>query len=118
MERLACHLISLNLLHFGILAQMAQVKIIILLACLKHSHLYTSALNPTIDYYPPLDPEDEELLADPSASTGTYTNGHVSSTTPLPAHVPWLRKTEYIARERSKPHAVIEDPYVLSVMAT
>ena len=61
-------------------------------------------LNPPLDNLPKFDPKDDFLLADPSSSTGAYPisgsqsgsiNGHP---TPL-AHVPWLRKTEYISRE-------------------
>ena len=61
-------------------------------------------LNPDPKNLPELDPKDDFLLADPSSSTGAYPingsqlgsiNGHP---TPL-AHVPWLRKTEYISRE-------------------
>jgi RNA polymerase II-associated factor 1 len=66
------------------------------------------ALNPDPDDPPNLDPEDAALLLDPSSSPSTpYTNGSQSNpSTPLPTHVPWLRKTEYISREvvqRSSP---------------
>ena len=61
-------------------------------------------LNPDPKDLPEFDPKDDFLLADPPSSTGAYPingsqsgliNGHP---TPL-AHVPWLRKTEYISRE-------------------
>jgi RNA polymerase II-associated factor 1 len=61
-------------------------------------------LNPDKDNLPKFDPKDDFLLADPSSSTGAYPiNGSQSGSinghpTPL-AHVPWLRKTEYIGRE-------------------
>jgi RNA polymerase II-associated factor 1 len=61
-------------------------------------------LNPDLEKLPKFDPRDEFLLADPSSSTGAYpVNGSHSGSinghpTPL-AHVPWLRKTEYISRE-------------------
>ena len=62
----------------------------------------TSALNPDKNNLPLLDPKDQFLLSDPSSSGG-FGNGEFSRTgsgtsTPLPAHVSWLRKTEYISR--------------------
>lgn len=65
----------------------------------------TSALNPDKNNLPLLDPKDQFLLSDPSSSGG-FGNGEFSRTgsgasTPLPAHVSWLRKTEYISREGS-----------------
>ncbi|KAG6856220.1 hypothetical protein H0H87_006371 [Tephrocybe sp. NHM501043] len=60
-----------------------------------------SELNPDPHNLPILDPKDAFLLGD-STSSGPYTNGSSSSAaTPL-AHVPWLRKTEYISRESSQ----------------
>ncbi|ETW79031.1 hypothetical protein HETIRDRAFT_441150 [Heterobasidion irregulare TC 32-1] len=64
-----------------------------------------SALNPDKNNLPLLDPKDQFLLSDPSSSGG-FGNGEFSRTgsgasTPLPAHVSWLRKTEYISREGS-----------------
>lgn len=63
-----------------------------------------TALNPDPDNLPTLDPKDRFLLGDPSSSSTPFSNGPTSgvvtsSSTPLPAHVPWLRKTEYLSRE-------------------
>ncbi|KAJ7091503.1 RNA polymerase II-associated protein [Mycena belliarum] len=64
--------------------------------------LLDAELNPRESDLPLLDPEDaallEELAPAPAAFNG---HGHAPSgpSTPLPAHVPWLRKTEYISRE-------------------
>ncbi|EKM50180.1 uncharacterized protein PHACADRAFT_264766 [Phanerochaete carnosa HHB-10118-sp] len=61
---------------------------------------------------PTLDPKDQLLLLDPSASLGTFALSHAASasgtSTPnsIP-HVTWLRKTEYISRDssyRQSPH--------------
>jgi RNA polymerase II-associated factor 1 len=68
-----------------------------------------AALNPDPNNLPQLDPKDQFLLADPSSSA-TYTNGSLFTgptsgpSTPAPSninntYVPWLRKTEYIAKE-------------------
>ncbi|KAF5383624.1 hypothetical protein D9615_003557 [Tricholomella constricta] len=58
-----------------------------------------SGLNPDPLNLPPLDPKDAFLLGDISAASGSYMNGSSNTpATPL-AHVPWLRKTEYISRE-------------------
>ena len=73
------------------------------------------ALNPDPDNLPLLDLKDADLLLDPASSSGQYANGSSGvngQATPL-AHVPWLRKTEYISREgvmRSSNH----EPYVPS----
>ncbi|KAF9218506.1 RNA polymerase II-associated protein [Gyrodon lividus] len=72
--------------------------------CLWDEDADDSALNPDPDNLPPLDPKDRFLLGDPSASSTPYTNGVAppsasGSSTPLPAHVSWLRKTEYLSRE-------------------
>lgn len=69
--------------------------------CLWEENGDDSALNPDLNNLPKLDPKDAFLLGEPSSST-PYVNGHLGSTsgpsTSL-AHVPWLRKTEYISRE-------------------
>ncbi|KAH7885866.1 RNA polymerase II-associated [Phlebopus sp. FC_14] len=72
--------------------------------CLWDEDADDSALNPDPDNLPPLDPKDRLLLGDSSASSAPYTNGVTpisssASSTPLPVHVPWLRKTEYLSRE-------------------
>ncbi|KAI6010676.1 RNA polymerase II-associated [Pisolithus orientalis] len=71
--------------------------------CLWGEDADESALNPDPNFVPPLDPKDRFLLGDPSSSSLPYTNGTpgptVGLSTPLPAHVPWLRKTEYLSRE-------------------
>ncbi|KAJ7140238.1 RNA polymerase II-associated protein [Mycena crocata] len=58
-------------------------------------------LNPDPHNLPVLDPEDAALLAELAPPSATFGNGQSASgpSTPLPAHVPWLRKTEYISRE-------------------
>jgi RNA polymerase II-associated factor 1 len=57
-------------------------------------------LNPDPLNLPKLDPKDAYLLSDPSTSTGITANvGSGSSASAPLAHVPWLRKTEYISRE-------------------
>ncbi|KAF7309966.1 hypothetical protein MIND_00369300 [Mycena indigotica] len=56
-------------------------------------------LNPDPNNLQILDPEDAALLEELAPST-SYSNGQPSNgAPPLPAHVPWLRKTEYISRE-------------------
>ncbi|KIJ20686.1 hypothetical protein PAXINDRAFT_66143 [Paxillus involutus ATCC 200175] len=72
--------------------------------CLWDEDADDSALNPDPHNLPQLDPKDRFLLGDPSANSTTYTNGVApasasGSSTPLPAHVSWLRKTEYLSRE-------------------
>ncbi|KAF8556690.1 Paf1-domain-containing protein [Imleria badia] len=72
--------------------------------CLWDDDVDDSTLNPDPENLPPLDPKDRFLLGDPSANSAPYTNGAASvsgsgASTPLPAHVPWLRKTEYLSRE-------------------
>lgn len=63
------------------------------------------ALNPSPLNKPELDPEDQFLVSDSFATPGQLTNGSLSgvastsSPGPGTAHVPWLRKTEYISRE-------------------
>lgn len=69
-----------------------------------HSYPDPLALNPDPENLPPLDPKDRFLLGDPSANSAPFTNGAApvsgsGTSTPLPAHVPWLRKTEYLSRE-------------------
>jgi RNA polymerase II-associated factor 1 len=58
-------------------------------------------LNPDPYDLPVLDPEDAALLAELAPATPAFGNSQLASgpSTPLPAHVPWLRKTEYISRE-------------------
>lgn len=78
------------------------------------------ALNPDPDNLPPLDPKDRFLLGDPSANSTPYTNGAApasasGASTPLPAHVPWLRKTEYLSREGVQRASSIQDMYSLSL---
>ncbi|KIK08908.1 hypothetical protein K443DRAFT_671960 [Laccaria amethystina LaAM-08-1] len=76
-----------------------------------------SNLNPDPLNLPKLDPKDALLLADPSSSTGLYTNGHPGSasgaSTPL-AHVTWLRKTEYISREGVQRSGIQEPKHLIS----
>lgn len=63
--------------------------------------LYIEGLNPDPSNLPVLDPKDAFLLGDLLTSSGPYSSGPPGTnapTTPL-AHVPWLRKTEYISRE-------------------
>ncbi|KAG0699894.1 RNA polymerase II-associated [Suillus ampliporus] len=71
--------------------------------CLWEEDGDDATLNPDPDNLPPLDPKDRFLLGDPSASATPYTNGAIptpsGTSTPLPPHVPWLRKTEYLSRE-------------------
>lgn len=77
-----------------------------------------SALNPDPDNLPALDPKDRFLLGDPSANAAPHSNGAVpvsgsGASTPLPAHVPWLRKTEYISREGVQRGSSSQDMYAL-----
>ncbi|KAG1811506.1 RNA polymerase II-associated [Suillus subaureus] len=69
--------------------------------CLWEEDGNDTTLNPDPDNLPSLDPKDRFLLSDPSASAAPYPNGPTISGTlsPLPPHVPWLRKTEYLSRE-------------------
>jgi RNA polymerase II-associated factor 1 len=72
--------------------------------CLWDDDVNDSTLNPDPENLPSLDPKDRFLLGDPSANSAPYTNGAApasgsGASTPLPAHVPWLRKTEYLSRE-------------------
>ncbi|KAF8659869.1 hypothetical protein AX16_001753 [Volvariella volvacea WC 439] len=66
--------------------------------CLWEENADDSELNPDPLNLPELHPKDKFLLDDASAHT-PFANGHMStaggSSTPL-AHVPWLRKTEYL----------------------
>ncbi|KAF9563912.1 RNA polymerase II-associated protein [Agrocybe pediades] len=85
--------------------------------CLWEENGDDSNLNPDPNNLPKLDPKDAFLLADPSSSTGTYpVNGPSSSSgvtfgAPL-AHVPWLRKTEYISREGMQRSTMQETKHV------
>ncbi|KAJ6469015.1 RNA polymerase II-associated protein [Mycena vitilis] len=67
---------------------------------LRWAHL-DAELNPDPHDLPVLDPEDAALLAELAPSAPTFGNSQMppGPSTPLPAHVPWLRKTEYISRE-------------------
>lgn len=72
--------------------------------CLWDEDADDSALNPDPDNLPPLDPKDRFLLGDPSLSSVPFATSSPSGPAPsssisTPAHVPWLRKTEYISRE-------------------
>jgi len=59
-----------------------------------------SELNPDPNNVPPLDPKDAFLIPDSSYPV----NGlKASSSSSNLHHVPWLRKTEYISRETSRP---------------
>ncbi|KAF8159557.1 RNA polymerase II-associated protein [Crassisporium funariophilum] len=87
--------------------------------CLWEEAADDSSLNPDPLNLPVLDPKDTFLLADPSSSTGAYgmsgnvpgsMNGH---STPL-AHVPWLRKTEYISREGVQRSGVQETKHTMA----
>ncbi|KAJ7696458.1 RNA polymerase II-associated [Mycena rosella] len=62
-----------------------------------------------------LDPEDAALLEE-LAPPPTQFNGQAASgpSTPLPAHVPWLRKTEYISREGVQRAGAQEPKHVVS----
>ena len=73
-------------------------------------------LNPDPDGVPSLDPKDRFLLGDPSANSTPYSNGIApvagsGASTPLPAHVPWLRKTEYLSREGVQRNSSIQEMY-------
>jgi RNA polymerase II-associated factor 1 len=74
------------------------------------------ALNPDPGNLPKLDPKDAFLLGDPSLSSAPYVNGTPTSgpSTPM-AHVPWLRKTEYISREGVQRSQSVQETFVLSV---
>lgn len=92
---------------------MIQVRPFSLYCDVELETIPNQALNPSIHDLPILDPKDADLLLDPASSSGQYANGPSGTNgpaTPL-AHVPWLRKTEYISREgvmRSSNH----EPYV------
>jgi RNA polymerase II-associated factor 1 len=81
-------------------------------------HICIEALNPDPENLPKLDPKDAFLLGDPSSSSAPYINGASSSSpsTPL-AHVPWLRKTEYISREGVQRSQAVQETCVLSVVS-
>ncbi|RDB23952.1 RNA polymerase II-associated protein 1 [Hypsizygus marmoreus] len=73
-----------------------------------------SALNPDPTNLPQLDPKDAFLLGDVTTLNGSFTNGSSHApATPL-AHVPWLRKTEYISREGVQRSGVHEPKHVMS----
>ncbi|PFH51857.1 hypothetical protein AMATHDRAFT_2756 [Amanita thiersii Skay4041] len=81
--------------------------------CLWEEDADDSALNPDLSNLPRLDPKDAFLLAEPSATQTPYSNGQLGPTntpsTPL-AHVPWLRKTEYISREGVQRSSSVQEP--------
>ncbi|KAJ7504164.1 RNA polymerase II-associated protein [Mycena galericulata] len=72
-------------------------------------------LNPDANNLPVLDPEDAALLAELAPSSASF-NGQLASgpSTPLPANVPWLRKTEYISREGVQRSGAQEPKHVVS----
>ncbi|KIJ14841.1 hypothetical protein PAXINDRAFT_163238 [Paxillus involutus ATCC 200175] len=68
----------------------------------EYEDAHDSVLNPDPHNLPQLNPQDLFLLGDPSASSNTNGVALTSasgSSTPLPAHVSWLRKTRYLRRE-------------------
>ncbi|GLB41845.1 putative paf1 [Lyophyllum shimeji] len=69
-----------------------------------------SSLNPDPLNLPPLDPKDAFLLGDLSAAP--YPNGSAHAPVTPIAHVPWLRKTEYISREGVQRSASHEPKHV------
>ncbi|KAG1850697.1 RNA polymerase II-associated [Suillus subluteus] len=83
--------------------------------CLWEEDGDDTTLNPDPDSLPSLDPKDRFLLSDPSASAAPYANGPTTSgtVTPVPAHVPWLRKTEYLSREGVQRTSTHESKQVL-----
>ncbi|EIW79101.1 hypothetical protein CONPUDRAFT_59133, partial [Coniophora puteana RWD-64-598 SS2] len=77
-----------------------------------------SLLNPDTNNLPLLDPADQALLGDPVSMPTPYTNGSPSAvvsgvTTPTPANVTWLRKTEYLSRESSQRGSTSQEPKML-----
>ncbi|KAF9461234.1 RNA polymerase II-associated protein [Collybia nuda] len=75
-----------------------------------------SGLNPDPSNLPALDPKDAFLLGDLLTSSGPYSSGPSGSHTPTAplAHVPWLRKTEYISREGVQRTSSHEPKHVMS----
>ncbi|KAF8216777.1 RNA polymerase II-associated [Mycena galopus ATCC 62051] len=74
-------------------------------------------LNPDPDDLPALDPEDAALLAELAPATPSFgNNSQLASgpSTPLPAHVPWLRKTEYISREGVQRSGAHEPKHIIA----
>src|ERR1700733_1009609 len=57
-------------------------------------------LNPDPKNPPTLDPKDLFLLDDLPVSHVNEGRSEAGSSTPAVTHVPWLRKTEYLSRER------------------
>ncbi|KAH7922312.1 hypothetical protein BV22DRAFT_1070656 [Leucogyrophana mollusca] len=82
--------------------------------CLWEDDGDDSALNPDPHNMPLLDSRDQFLLGDPSATSNTYVNGaspSVGSNAPaVPAHVTWLRKTEYLSREGVQRSSSSQEP--------
>lgn len=81
-------------------------------------HLF-AALNPDPRNLPVLDPKDQALLLDPGSGALDYGRGHGhhgSGSSPVPANVSWLRKTEYISRDSSAPsnRSAAADMFVLT----
>ncbi|KAH8832915.1 RNA polymerase II-associated [Flagelloscypha sp. PMI_526] len=73
--------------------------------CLWDDEADDSELNPDPDNLPNIDPKDLFLLEDlggvATLATGPPTAGPSSNAHVAPAHVSWLRKTEYLSREVS-----------------
>ncbi|KAF8889308.1 RNA polymerase II-associated [Infundibulicybe gibba] len=92
--------------------------------CLWEQGADDSELNPDPTNLPKVDPKDAFLLSDltagPSGATGSgssiFTNGGSTNATPQAplAHVPWLRKTEYISREGVQRSAGHETKHVMA----
>ncbi|KAJ7210565.1 RNA polymerase II-associated protein [Mycena pura] len=81
-------------------------------------HELARQLNPDPRDLPALDPEDVALLEEVAPPSTPFGNGNSQSasgpSTPLPTHVPWLRKTEYISREGVQRLNVQEPKQVVS----
>ncbi|KDQ51035.1 hypothetical protein JAAARDRAFT_706932 [Jaapia argillacea MUCL 33604] len=89
--------------------------------CLWEEGADDSALNPDPNNLPKLHPKDHFLLGDPASTSTPYVNGGFSGSTPatpqaLPAHVSWLRKTEYLSREGVSKASLSQEPCVLKQM--
>ncbi|KAH7907894.1 RNA polymerase II-associated [Hygrophoropsis aurantiaca] len=82
--------------------------------CLWDDDADDSALNPDPSNLPILDPKDQFLLGDPSTTSHNYANGTSSSASSsipaTPAHVTWLRKTEYLSREGVQRSSANQEP--------
>ncbi|TFK74984.1 RNA polymerase II-associated protein [Pluteus cervinus] len=75
-----------------------------------------SELNPDPLRLPKSDPRDAFLLGDIVSAPTPYTNGqHSGPSTSAPlAHVPWLRKTEYISRDSSQRSNTQEPKHIIT----